>query len=125
MLSRRFAFLLPALSLALRSKPADDLSGTWEVDLRPTPDAAPYLRPMVLKVSEDNRVSGYFYGNENLLRWGFVQTNWGEPRIAFITGSRDEEYYHSAKLVNGKLEGLSHCPKRNLLSVWFAVRKSA
>ena len=42
----------------------DQLSGTWTVDLRPTPDTDPYLQTFTIDEVEGNRFSGSFYGDQ-------------------------------------------------------------
>ncbi len=37
------------------------LAGTWVVDLRPSPEASPYDKPMTLAIAADRSVRGTFY----------------------------------------------------------------
>lgn len=98
------------------------LLGTWQVDLRPTPDAKPYLQQFVVtKVNADNSFEGTFYGAP--ISQARINKDWGAIRIAFVTADQSGPYNHSAVLQGAKLEGLTNSTGRNFLSYWSAVKQ--
>lgn len=101
--------------------PAASLVGTWQVDLRPEPSAPPYYQPMEVTQVEGGRFSGSFYGAP--FKDGRINADWGPVRIAFVTADATVEYHHSATLVDGRLEGLTHAPGRGFLAVWRAQKR--
>ena len=97
------------------------LLGTWQVDLRPTPDAEPYYKEFVVTSVQGNSFSGSFYGAA--ISQARINTDWGNLRIAFVTADGSGAYHHSAVLDDNKLEGLSNSTGRNFLSYWSAVKQ--
>ncbi len=100
---------------------APSLVGTWKVDLRPTPDAAPSFQEFVVTSVNGNRFEGTFYGSP--LRDGRINTDWGTVRIAFVTEDGSGPYNHSAVLAAGRLEGLTNSTGRDFLSYWSATKQ--
>ena len=126
---RKALVLLLALfanaGLAQASEPAapaaSQLLGTWKVDLRPTPDAAPYFQTFVVsKVNPDNSFEATFYGAP--VSQARINTQWGAVHIAFVTADQSGPYNHSAVLRGGKLEGLTNATGRGFLSYWSATK---
>lgn len=111
--------LLTACS-AVPKPPANaaQLLGSWQVDLRPTPDAPAYRQPMTITRLEGRRIDGSFYGTP--FTGGLVNTDWGVVHLAFTTRDGSGEYHHSATLREGRLEGLTHSTGRGFLAVWRA-----
>lgn len=105
---------------ARRAASPDDLIGTWQVDLRPAPDAEPYYQEFVVSSVEDDSFTGTFYGSP--VSEARINTDWGKLRIAFVTADGSGPYNHSAVLEGEKLEGLSNSTGRDFLSYWSAVR---
>ncbi|MBQ0961957.1 hypothetical protein KAK06_23670 [Ideonella sp. 4Y11] len=103
-----------------RAPAAAELVGTWQVDLRPTPDAPPYLQAFVVTGVQGKRFSGSFYGTP--ISQSQINTDWGAVRIAFVTGDGSGEYHHSAVLSGNRLEGLTHSVGRDFLAYWSATR---
>lgn len=99
-----------------------DLMGTWEVDLRPTPDAEPSLQTFVVESVENDSLSGTFYNAQ--IQAGKIDTQWGSVQFTFVTGDGTGAYYSTGKFVNGRLEGTTYSPSRKLFSVWSATRKN-
>lgn len=99
------------------------LLGRWQVDLRPTPDAAPYLKTFEVKSVNGREFKGSFY--DTAFEQGLINRDWGDLRIAFTTADGNTEYHHTATLRNGRLEGLTHAPGRGFLAVWTATREAA
>ncbi len=119
-----FAILsLAACAAPGRSATIDEafLSGTWQVDLRPTPDAAPYFQELVITEAGNGSMSGTFYGAP--FSEGRINDDWGTLRIAFVTADGSGPYYHSAVLNDGRLEGLSHSSGRDFLAYWSATKR--
>ena len=100
---------------------ADYLVGTWQVDLRPTPDAEPYYQDFIVSEVNGNSFTGSFYGTE--ITEARINTDWGTLRIAFVTADGSGPYYHSATLIGDRLEGLSNSSGRDFLSYWSAVKQ--
>ncbi len=100
---------------------ASDLVGVWRVDLRPTPDAAPYYRTMTIEAVEDGQITGSFYGSK--IKIGHVNTDWDAVHFAFVTKDGRTAYHTTGRLVEGRLEGTTHAPNRDFLSVWSAERE--
>ncbi len=102
---------------------ASVLVGTWKVDLRPTPSAAPYFQELVVtKVNASNNTfEGSFYGAP--VTQARIDVTWGAVRIAFVTADGSGPYNHSAVLHGGRLEGLTNSTGRAFLSYWSAVKQ--
>lgn len=118
---------LAALILFAQAQPApatssDSLLGEWTVDLRPTPDAAPYLQSFTVESVEKGSLKGVFYGTA--FEGGRINSDWGTLRFAFVTKDASSTYFHSGKLEKGKLQGTTYSPEREFLAVWTAVRKA-
>lgn len=97
------------------------LVGTWQVDLRPVPNADPYFQEFIVTSVEGKTFTGTFYGTP--VTEGRVNTDWGTVRIAFVTTDGSGPYHHSAVLAGEKLEGLSNSTGREFLSYWSATRQ--
>lgn len=102
---------------------ADALSGSWQVDLRPTPDSKPVLQPMSLVVAADGKVSGTFYGTA--VADGRATASNGRTCVAFTTYDNSGPYQHSGCLNGDKMDGLSWSTGRSFLLAWRAERGSA
>lgn len=113
-------WLLVAQSLA--SVGLDELPGTWSVDLRPTPDADPYLKTFTIDAIDGNRVTGSFY--DTPFDDGVLNADWGTVVIAFTTSDSRTSYHHSAEIDGDQLVGRTHAPDRGFLSVWTGERAS-
>ncbi|MBC3882794.1 hypothetical protein H8K35_15220 [Undibacterium sp. LX40W] len=101
---------------------ASEVLGTWKVDLRPTPDAAPYFQEFVVtKINPNNTFEGTFYGAP--ITQGRINTTWGAVRIAFVTADQSGPYNHSAVLKGGHMEGLTNSTGREFLAYWSAVKQ--
>lgn len=119
-----FCTLLGACSMASRAPASvntDYLVGTWVVDLRPSPDAPPYLQELVIESVEELTFVGSFYGTE--VTEARINADWGTLRIAFNTEDGSGPYHHSAVLNGSRLEGLSNSTGRGFLSYWSATRQ--
>ena len=99
---------------------ANQLIGTWQVDLRPTPGAEPYFNEFVVTEVNGKTFVGTFYGTP--VTQARINTDWFAVRIAFVTEDGSGPYNHSAVLVGTKLEGLSNSTGRDFLSYWSAEK---
>lgn len=111
-----------ALALGPAATP-DDLVGTWQVDLRPTPDAAPYLQEMIITSVAGDSITGTFYGSP--IRDGRLNADWGALRFAFLTDDGSGAYHTSGTLRGDQIEGLTHALGRDFLAYWTAERVAA
>lgn len=103
------------------SASAEDLLGTWQVDLRPTPSADPYFKVFIVSSVDGSTFSGTFYDSE--ISEARINTDWGKLRLAFVTADGSGAYHHSAVLEGDRLEGLSHSTGRGFLAYWSAVKQ--
>jgi hypothetical protein len=99
----------------------DTLEGRWEIDLRPDPDADPYVQEFSVSRVSGNSFEGYFYGSP--LEGARLNSNWDELFFAFTTRDQTYAYYHSGYLRDGVLYGVSYCPGREFVQPWTGVRK--
>jgi len=98
---------------------ADALIGTWSVDLRPTPDAEPYLQRFRVDSVDDGRLTGRFYGTR--ITDGRIDVAWGRVEFAFTTRDGSGVYHTSGHLeTDGTLVGRTHSPSRGFLQPWRA-----
>ena len=101
---------------------ASDLMGVWKVDLRPTPDAEPYVQEFTVESVDGDSITGTFYGTP--IQEGRFNVDWGALRFAFVTADGSGPYHHSGLLSNGRLIGMTHSLGRDFLAYWTAVRES-
>ena len=99
---------------------AQQLVGTWKVDLRPKPAAPAYFQQFVVTSVEGKKFTGTFYGTA--IEQARINTDWGAVRIAFVTSDQSGPYNHSATLVGKRLEGLTNSTGRDFLSYWSATK---
>jgi hypothetical protein len=97
---------------------ADDLVGTWRVDLRPTPDAEPYYQEFVVEAVDGETLVGSFYGT--LIENARVNTDWSQVHFAFTTSDGSGVYSTSGVLVGAGLHGTTLSIGREFLAVWTA-----
>ena len=97
------------------------LFGTWEIDLRPLPEASPYLKEFTVSAFDEGILKGLFYNTP--FNNGRVNAAWGKVYFAFTTADNSGTYYHSGYLENGKLYGTSFSPARGFMSPWFSTKK--
>lgn len=97
------------------------LAGTWEIDLRPTPDAEPYLKDFVISNVAGKNFSGVFYGSQ--FEGGKFNGSWEKIYFAFETGDKDSTYYHSGYIENDEIHGISYSPDRKFVTPWSGKKK--
>ena len=114
---------LPPASVPVAA-PADarQLAGKWSVDLRASPDAAPYAQPFIVEAVdvEKRTISGSFYNS--MITWSRINTAWNKVVVTFVTSDGQGDYVHTATLEDGKLAGTSTARHRNMLVPWTATR---
>jgi hypothetical protein len=107
-----------------RSKEQEIMSplfGTWEIDLRPSPNDSPYLKEFIVSSFEEGKLRGFFY--DSPFSNGRVNSAWGKVYFAFTTADNSGTYYHSGHLENGKLYGTSFSPARGFMLPWWSTQK--
>jgi hypothetical protein len=97
------------------------LFGTWEIDLRPSPNDSPYLKDFTISSYEGGMLKGVFYSTP--FNNGRINSAWGKVYFAFTTADNSGTYYHSGYLENGKLYGTSFSPARGFMLPWFSTKK--
>ncbi|MBL8359653.1 MAG: hypothetical protein JNN18_04100 [Rubrivivax sp.] len=100
---------------------ATELVGTWQVDLRPSPNAQPYLQEFVVSSLQGKAFTGTFYGAP--ITQDRINTDWGTIRIAFVTTDGSGPHNHSAVLSGTRLEGLTNSTGRDFLAYWSATKR--
>jgi hypothetical protein len=118
LLTCTLGLLAHAATPAEPATPASVLVGTWQVDLRPTPDAPPYFQELVITAVDGQTFTGTFYGTP--ITQGRLNTAWGTLRLAFVTADGSGDYHHSAVLQTDRLEGLTNSTGRDFLAYWSA-----
>lgn len=108
-------------TIATKDAGVAHLYGTWEIDLRPAPDADPYLKEFTLLKFENGLLTGMFY--DTPFKDGRVNTAWGKVHFAFTTADGSGTYFHSGYLEQGRLNGISFSPSRGFMLPWKSVRK--
>lgn len=108
-------------SLSKEQRLIQSFLGNWEIDLRPSPDAEPYLKDFTIKAYEALTLKGVFY--DTYFENGRIHTAWGKLYFAFTTADGSGTYYHSGYMENGKLYGTSFSPSREFVMPWTGVRK--
>lgn len=94
-----------------------NLIGTWEIDLRPTPDSEPYIQYLVINDISGTSLKGTFYGSS--IKDGLVNKKFDNIFIAFTTKDQSSTYYHFIKRIDdNNIEGLTYCNDRNLIQPW-------
>lgn len=105
-----------------KQKLLQELTGTWEIDLRPTPNDPAYLQYVtVTKPSADGVLQGTFY--DTPFTNGRINTEWDKLYFAFTTSDGTNTYFTSGYLSSGKLYGTTFTEGRGFLMPWFSVRK--
>lgn len=100
-----------------------DLIGAWTVDLRPTPDAAAYLKPMVIAIDAAGALSGEFY--ERPIESGHAGATNGQPCFAFRTSDMSGPYQTSGCLSGTTIVGQTWSEGRGFVLTWTAERQAA
>jgi len=99
---------------------AKQLTGTWKVDLRAEPGAAPYFQKFVIESVDASGKSfkGNFYNSD--ISWARINSSWGKTVVTFMTSDGQGEYVHTATIQGKTMTGSSSARHRNLLVPWTA-----
>lgn len=97
------------------------LVGEWVIDLRPTPQSEGYFQLFIVESIEANTINGTFYGSN--LESSLLNDNWEKLYFAFTTRDDSNDYYHSGYLLDGRLFGITYCPKRKFTAPWTGTKK--
>lgn len=97
------------------------LAGTWVVDLRPSPEASPYDKPMTLAIAADRSVRGTLY--ESVIEAGRASASNGRVCFAFQTSDGVGPYHTSGCLVGDRILGQTWAEHRKFVLNWSAVRE--
>lgn len=104
-------------------KEGSSLIGNWTVDLRPRPDAAPYLKRLVITAVIEGRIEGHFYDGSPLQAGRINTTATQQLHFAFLTDPGEGVYQSSGRQVGpDRLEGMTLSTTRGFLLPWVAVR---
>ena len=95
--------------------------GTWELDLRPSPEAQPYLKDFIIQSYDKGKLSGEFYGTP--FTEGKINTAWGKLYFSFTTADQSGTYFHTGYLDEGRLYGTSFSEGRDFMIPWFSTKK--
>ena len=98
-----------------------EISGTWVIDLRPSPESDPYFKDFVIKYRDDKNFSGVFYDTE--FENGKLNSNWDKIYFAFSTSDGNSFYYHSGYIDGESINGITYSPERNFTMPWRGNRK--
>ena len=97
------------------------LTGRWIVDLRPSPEAPKYDKPMTLAIAVDRTVSGTFY--ESDIEAGRASASNDRACFAFRTTDGVGPYHTSGCLVGDRILGQTWAEHRKFVLNWIAVRE--
>ena len=105
-----------------QSKPvADSVIGTFIIDLRPTPESAPYLKEFKFTRVEGKKFDGEFYGYP--FAGGFLNTDWDKVYFAFTTQDQSGTYFHSGYVEGNKVYGITLNESRGFVLPWKGQKK--
>ncbi len=123
------AFVLSSLGTLAVAQPsapatAESLVGIWSVDLRPSPDAAPYLKKLVITSVRDGRLEGQFYDGSPLQAGRINVRATQQLHFAFFTDPGEGAYQSSGRQTGpDRLEGMTLSTTRGFLMPWVALRE--
>jgi len=83
-------FLVTPVSGQGLANPLKELVGTWKIDLRPTPEAAPVLENFVIERVDGNRLEGRFYGSK--VQDAYINQDWPYLLFGFTSKDRSNSY---------------------------------
>ena len=111
-----------SLQAKSQTKPvADSVLGTWIIDLRPTPESAPYLKEFKFTRIDGKKFDGEFYGYS--FSGGFLNTDWDKVYFAFTTQDQSGTYYHSGFVEGNKVTGITLNENREFVLPWKGQKK--
>ena len=103
----------------------DDLTktepGVWVIDLRPEPNAEPYLKEFEITQVDGNSFSGKFY--DTPFEGGLLNENWDQVYFAFSTSDQNSTYFHSGYIDGDEVHGVTYSPERTFVMPWRGTKK--
>jgi hypothetical protein len=99
----------------------ETLAGRWIVDLRPSPDAPKYEKPMTLNIAPDRSVRGSFY--DSTIDAGRASASNGRTCFAFRTTDGVGPYHTSGCLIGDRILGQTWAEHRKFVLNWTAERE--
>ncbi|WP_430401216.1 serine hydrolase domain-containing protein [Flavobacterium sp.] len=99
----------------------EEIKGTWQIDLRPTPNSEPYLMDFYITAVSGKEFKGEFYGSP--FSNGMLNTDWDKIQFAFTTNDSSNTYYHSGYFSENKIYGISYSEGRKFISYWTGKKK--
>lgn len=108
-------------SLAQTEHGTSDLTGSWTVDLRPTPLSDAYLQTFKIDKIAGDSFEGSFYDSRAVD--GLIKLENGRTLLAFKTNDQSNTYYHFVKIIDDKIEGISYSYDRKLIQPWFGRKE--
>jgi len=108
-------------NLSESNKANETLVGEWIIDLRPTPDAAPYLQSLIISNQEEKHFTGSFYGSP--VKETLLNDSWDKLYFAFKSSDSNNVYYQSGYIIGDEIFGTTYCPARNFIMPWSGKKK--
>lgn len=109
----------PAIRLAVARGARQSLEGSWHADLRPAPEAPADLRPLVLSVDAEGRLSGTL--GDAALVGGRTDVAWDAARFTFEVDGPDGSSVVQGTVRGGRIDATTTGPD-GALTVWTATR---
>jgi teichoic acid D-alanine hydrolase len=106
---------------SLLTNALEKLKGTWQIDLRPTPDSEAYLKDFMITSVSGKDFSGEFYGSQ--FSNGYLNIDWDKMYFAFTTSDSNNLYYHSGYFLGNKVFGISYSEGRKFITYWQGLKK--
>ena len=100
---------------------AGSITGTYIIDLRPTPSSEPYLKEFKFTKVEGKKFDGEFYGYP--FTGGLLNLDWEKIYFAFTTQDQSGIYYHSGYVEGNKVFGITLNEARGFVLPWKGERK--
>lgn len=94
----------------------EEIKGTWQIDLRPTPNSEPYLMDFYITEVSGKEFKGEFYGSQ--FSNGILNNDWDKIQFAFTTNDGSNTHYHSGYFSENKMYGISYSEGRKFISYW-------
>lgn len=100
---------------------AGSATGTYIIDLRPTPSSEPYLKEFRITKVNGKKFNGEFYGYP--FTGGLFNLDWEKIYFAFTTQDQSGIYYHSGYVEGNKVFGITLNEARGFVLPWKGERK--
>jgi hypothetical protein len=121
LLSKTLAQKMAKDSTTIKKPDPKEALGSWQIDLRPSPESEPYYKEFKFTKIEGKNFEGEFYGYP--FTGGLLNTDWDKIYFAFTTADQSGTYFHSGHIEDGKVFGISLSEGRKFVLPWRGVRK--